>query len=295
MKETWIVEGLMPERAIDRLQRAGIYVFSVKKIEKKQILFCINKKDNEKAFAIYPNMCYNSKRESVYSFARVGALGARERKIAHQRLLGIGLGICMFFMLFFSASSYIFRVDVVGTDIYRRETLEILQANGVRLYAPYESGKEDVICARILALDGVEFCSVQKRGNTLRVEIRLNAFSSDYRESGDLISPRNGVIENVVTLGGTVLKKVGEQVSAGEIIVAGYFISGDGETLEHTPTAVVAKTRLICEERIGGESLEDATAQARLFVEDVGGKVLEIIPEEGAVVVRYSLVLKKNM
>ncbi len=295
MKEKWIVEGLMPERAVDRLQRAGIFVFSAKKIEKKQILFCINKKDLEKAFAIYPNMCYNSKRESVYSFTRVGAKSARERKIARQRLLGLGLGICIFFLLFFNAAAYVFRVDLVGTDIYRRETLEILQANGVRIFAPYVSGKEDVICAKILELDGVEFCSVQKRGNTLRVEIRLNAFSDDNRENGDLVSPCDGVIENVVSLGGTPLKKTGERVTAGEPIVADYFTSGDEETPQATKTTVVAKVKLICEERIGGETLEIATAQARLFVENVGGRVLEIAPEDGVVVVKYSLVLKKNM
>jgi hypothetical protein len=290
-----MVEGLMPERAVDRLQKAGICLFSVKKIEKKQILFCINKKDLEKAFAIYPNMCYNNKCESVYSFTRVGAMSARERKIVGQRLLGVGLGICVFFALFFNAAEYLFRIDVVGTDIYRREALEILQANGVRLYAPYVSGKEDVICSKILGLDGVEFCSVQKRGNTLRVEIRLNAFSKDNRENGALLSPRDGVIENVVALGGTPLKKKGERVTAGEIVVGDYFTSGDGETLERTKTTVVAKVKLLCEERIVGETLETSTAQARLFVENIGGRIEEMTPDGDGVVVKYSLVLKKNM
>ena len=73
MKEQWLVSGIMPEKVVDRLQKAGICVFQVKKVEKKQILFCINKKDLEKAFAIYPNMCYNSSRENVYTFTRVSA------------------------------------------------------------------------------------------------------------------------------------------------------------------------------------------------------------------------------
>ena len=34
LKETWLVEGLMPERALDRLQKAGIPVYKAKKIKK---------------------------------------------------------------------------------------------------------------------------------------------------------------------------------------------------------------------------------------------------------------------
>ena len=44
LKEAWIVEGLMPERALDRLQKAGISIFKAKKIKKMQILFHISKK-----------------------------------------------------------------------------------------------------------------------------------------------------------------------------------------------------------------------------------------------------------
>ena len=59
-KVAWLVDGVMPERAIDKLQKAGISVFFAKKTKKTQILFHIMKKDIEKAFAIYPNMCYNN-------------------------------------------------------------------------------------------------------------------------------------------------------------------------------------------------------------------------------------------
>ena len=86
MKEYWIVEGVMPERALERLQKAGICIEKAKKIQKNGIVFCINKKDCEKAFAIYPNMCYNNIRGSVYTFTRVGAL-TRVKVYTFSRLL----------------------------------------------------------------------------------------------------------------------------------------------------------------------------------------------------------------
>ena len=58
-RERMIIEGLMPERALLRLRRAQIPIYNLKKIKKNQILFTVKRKDVEKVFAIYPNLCYN--------------------------------------------------------------------------------------------------------------------------------------------------------------------------------------------------------------------------------------------
>ena len=291
--ETWIVEGVMPERAIDRLQKAGICLNSVKKIKKKQILFCINKKDFDKAVAIYPNMCYNSKRGSVYSFTRVGDLGVRARKIARVRRIALGLGVCCFFGLVGGFSSCVFKIETIGAKVYEREIKQILKENGVVPYAFYESGKENGICAKILALDGVEFCSVRKRGNAVIVEIRTNAFSSARRTDGDLVSSCDGVVESIVSLGGTALKKAGEPVTAGEKLVGAYFVNGeDGSAVD---TFVVAKVKLVCEKRFAVDEGVDVVALARLFVEELGGQTLEIVTDGDSVIARYTVILKKNM
>ena len=57
--EKIVIEGNSPERALSRLQKAGICLLKVKKIKKNQILAIVTKKDSEKVFAIYPNLCYN--------------------------------------------------------------------------------------------------------------------------------------------------------------------------------------------------------------------------------------------
>ena len=291
--ETWIVEGLMPEKAIDKLQKTGICLTSVKKIKKKQILFCINKKDFDKAVAIYPNMCYNSNRGSVYSFTRVGDLSARAKKIARIRRIAVGWGICSFFLLVGLFSSFVFRIETTGADVYGREIRQILKENGIEPYAFYKSGKENGICAQILALDGVEFCSVQKQGNTVLVEVRTNAFSSARRQGGDLVAPCDGVVDALVALGGTALKKNGESVSAGDKLVCEYFFNDEnGNT---TQTFVVAKAKLICEKRFEIEDGIDTVATAILYVEQLGGKILEIATDGECVVARYSVILKKNM
>ena len=297
LKEAWIVEGIMPERALDRLQRAGITVFQAKKIKKMQILFHISKKDIEKAFAIYPNMCYNNIRGSVYTFTRVGALTTRERDIKRHRLVGILLGVCCWLIAVLISTGIVFKIEVVGSTIYKREAISLLRENGVKEFKVYPKEKQAFLIAKIMELDGVEFCSIQKQGNTVRVEIRQNPIPSLIREDGDLVSPRTCRIESVVTLSGTILKKSGEILQAGESIVGGFFIGFDGES--KTPTHVVAKAKLFCEEELILENEELARTQAILYVENIGGELISMAFEElenGVKVnVEFFLNVKKNM
>ena len=296
VKERWLVEGLMPERALDRLQKAGIPLFKAKKIKKNGIVFHIMKKDMEKAFAIYPNMCYNNIRGSVYTFTRVGAPTTRERNVKRIRTLGILLGICAFLAFSLASTKLIFKVEFLGSTIYEREVLSILKESGVRAFGFYEKGREEEFLPKILSLDGVEFCSVQKKGNTLRVEIRQTPLPQLKREQGDLIAPKNCVLQSAVALSGTTLKKSGDEIKEGESIVGGFFINADQSK---TQIEVVAKAKLLCVEQFLLEDEQNATAQAVLFVESLGGEICSIDVEEienGVIAtIKYTLVIKKNM
>ena len=75
LKQRVLIEGLMPERALLRLRRANIDVYDLKKLQKNQILFTVKKKDIEKVFAIYPDVCYNVSVYTPYKAKRMGAEG----------------------------------------------------------------------------------------------------------------------------------------------------------------------------------------------------------------------------
>ena len=74
-REKILLEGNMPERALLRLRRAEIPLFVIKKVAKNRILFSVKKKDCEKVFAIYPNMCYNNSANAAYKVKALGAEG----------------------------------------------------------------------------------------------------------------------------------------------------------------------------------------------------------------------------
>ncbi len=265
VKERLYIKGLMPERAMLRLRRAGIPVFDVTKIDKTTLLISVEKKDVEKVFAIYPNLCYNNTENSSFTVRRAPKKGLAKWLSLLKKRVGLLLGGLLFVGLTAFADGFVLGVEFVGTDVYARETYAALQDVNVRMFAPYRAGKEDMICAKLLAIDGVEFCSVKKKGMRLVVEMRTAPFAKDGFQNGKLYAKRSGRILSMSALRGTALKKVGDFVNAGEPLVGDWFSTESGEQVR---VQVIARVRMACtyESVIVANDEEEAFATAYLTV-----------------------------
>lgn len=297
-RERIALEGVMPERALLRLKRAGIAVYNVKKPQKNRLLFSVNKKDSEKVFAIYPDMCYNKNVYSPFFVKRAGAEGLLSLVRRLKNRIGILVGALAFCACTTYFDGWVFGVEYVGTDVYAREAAIVLEEYGVKPFSRYAGGNEDIVCAKLLALDGVEFCSVQKRGLKVRVEMRLSSFPKHTLQSGDMTAERSGRLVALTVLRGTALKAVGDEVTAGEALVGGYFQAESGERSEVAP---VARARIACtyEESLEASSAEEAFAKAYLAL-GLGEKD-EIVRSETApegntfhVKIEYETVVSRN-
>lgn len=255
------VEGIMPERALLRLKRSGICLYKIKKTQPNRILFCIKERDCEKVFAIYPPPCYNKNGRFPYTVAELGTTGAGKWIKTLRNRVGIALGILLFCALTLFGDSLVFGLEFSNSKVYAKEVKQILKENGISLFSRYESGKEDIICAQLLRLDGVEFCSVKKRGLWLVVDVRLSDFQKPERVKGNMLACRNGTLLQLTVLEGTALKKVGDSLQQGETLVGGYFLS---ETEEKKECLAVARARIACtyEALITAEAEEEAFAKA---------------------------------
>lgn len=272
--EKIVVEGIMPERALAKLQKAGICVFHVKKLKKNQILLSVNKKDAEKVFAIYPNVCYNISVYSPYTARRVGA----ERRLALLENLGrrpgLVVGALLFAAVTLACNRFVLRIDVTGSDSYRTEVLDVLERHGVKTFGKYPTGAEGEIASEILALDGVSYCSVRKTGMAVRVEVRLSAFSEPTAREGDMSAEHDGEILSMAVLRGTPEKKVGDRVVRGDTLVGGYSLSESGEK---TPVLVIARVTISClyEDFVEASDEREAFARAYLAIGADEGSTLE--------------------
>ncbi len=237
------IEGIMPERALLRLKRAQIPVYNVKKTQKNRILLTVKRKDIEKVFAIYPNVCYNKDAYHPYFVRKIGATGLGFHLSKLVKRTGLLLGGLLFMAVTLFLDGFIFGVEVVGAKAYTREVYEALEENGVKTFAPYKQGREDLISAKLLTLDGVEFCSVKKSGGRLVVEIRQSPFQKPESKDGVMLAKRSGTIENITVLRGSALKKVGDEVQRGEALVGDWFLLEDGGQVRVQP---IARVRIAC-------------------------------------------------
>ena len=262
-KQPLLIEGMMPERALLRLKRAGIPVYDAKKCEKNQILFYVNRKDSEKVFAIYPNVCYNNSINSAYFVRKAESVGIWKYIERAKRRVGLLLGglVCMLLVLL--SDPLVFEIEFTGTNIYAREARAALEEAGIRPFAPYEKGKEDLVCAKLLAIDDVEFCSVQKIGHRVVVEMRTSPFPTRDVKTGVMQAQRGGKIIAMTVLRGSPLKKIGDTVQAGESLVGDWFEGVDGGQVR---VEIIARVRIACtwEGMVEATSAEEAFAKAYL-------------------------------
>ena len=257
------IDGIMPQRALLKLKRAQIPLYDVKKPQKNRILFSTRKKDGEKVFAIFPNVCYNSSVSSPYVAQRVGEKGLGKVVKKLKSRIGLLLGGLLFCMATLAADAFVFGVEFVGSTVYAREAQIALEQNGIRLFRPYAKGNEDLVCAQLLQCSGVSFCSVQKRGMRVRVEVQLSPFTDVILTQGDMFIAYTGTLKALTVLKGTPLKKVGDSVQSGEKIV-GAWMAGENEQTKSVP--VIARAAVACtyENEVQAEDKQSAFATAYL-------------------------------
>ncbi len=276
-KEKIVLEGAHPERALKRLVKSGITVFWAKKIKKNQIMLLVSKKDSEKVFAIYPDLCYNKNNKKAYVARKAGKVGIYKYIHLLKNRFGIALGIALFLANVTFCQSLIFRVEFVTAD-YQKEGQAILHRYGITPFSLYPKDASKKASAELMGLPFVTFATVQKKGMCVTVEIRTSPFSEEKLVYGDMIAKHSGTISQILVLRGTALKAPSMRVEVGDVLVGGYFLLEDGKWQESYP---VAKVKILVTEQrfLEGEQVDPSFP--------VDGEVVEKKVErtdEGAIV-----------
>lgn len=301
MFESYEITSLTVNRAVNKVARAGIEAFNVRKIGKNKIRLSIRAKDSEKFFAIFHGSCYTItklkdkglKRLAVWAVYRVGVLA----------------GAALFCAVLFLSGMFVYKVEVVGSGShYRDEVRSLLSEAGLSPFSVYNDARAEAARAEILNLPAVSFCSVQKKGGVIIVGVEVNAETPARVPATSLIAPVAGKIEQIVCIRGTPCVKEGDEVEKGDTVVAGYADYGEGENIVRRSLAAIAKAVIRCEleyeyasEQESDEALSDAYAAALLKIGE--GEILEksadVRQEGGAFVyeihIRYAVTIAVNM
>ena len=259
------IQGIMPERALLRLRRAEIPLYDIQKTQPTRIAFSVSGKDEEKVFAIYPKAELSAGLYTSYTVTKLPVAGVDKALQTLKKRWGIIVGIGVFCCATLYADSFVFGVEIVGSKVYAREIYTALEEADIRPFAKYSMAKQDEFCAKMLALDGVEFCSVQKAGLWARVEMRLGGFAERKTQTGKMQSKYTGEVVAITVLRGTPMKKIGDKILAGETLVSDDVIVENGGQIR---VEVIARVQIACtyEALVCAEDEENAFAAAYLEI-----------------------------
>ncbi len=262
------VEGIAPFRALDKLAKRGIFVFGVRKLSPTRLKIRVKSKETQKVFAIFRGSCYTVTKAKNESLARLVSAAAKRP--------GAVIAAAVFAALVALGSSFVFRIDVVGSAAYRRTAAEeCLARAGVRPFRLYNAAAAEEAEDSLLSLPGVVFAEVKKSGTVVTVTLEEEEEIPPPVYEKSLYAPCAGVVEELVVLRGTALVVAGDTVAEGQELAGGFYLTESGERFETFAVArcVIVKTH-------GGEyrsaeksakALRDAVAAVS---SDAGGEVI---------------------
>ncbi len=224
-------EGLGVERVVDKLRAADIPVLAAEKTQKNGVRIAVEGKHRKKVFAILRSTCYNVTKVRARGAERFLSLGVKTAGL----LVGAAIALSSVLVL----ESRVLRIEVVGSGAYyEAEVREILSRGGVEIFSPAPKEK-GALTAEILSLPRVSFCSFKKQGAVLTVDVEV-AGDAKPLEAGALISPAEGILEEMVVIRGTPNFAVGDSVKAGDVLVSDFALYGE----EQREVIVIARAKV---------------------------------------------------
>ena len=206
----------------------------------------------------------------MYTVKRAGGNAVFRVLETLKNRIGLTIGAVLFAVLCLFSQNFILQINIVGETSYRREILQALEQGGLSVFQKYNDENNRLVCAEIFKLDGVGFCSIQKQGVTLLVEVRTNPFVTPSLTQGDMLAECDGQVVSVCALRGTAQVKAGDMVKRGQTLVGGYFYKQSGEQVV---VEVIASAKLLCEyqEQVAAQTPDEAFAQAYLQIAGLQG------------------------
>lgn len=268
------------ETVLKKLAKANIPVFSIKKRENR-LCFKVDSTNVKKVFAIFAHPCYN------INVSKHSPKNRAARFVLNRT--GVLVGAVFFLAAAVFSQNFVFRIDVTGSGSYLRgEIIAVVNSLGVKSGAFYRGFDQPRALSAIMALPDVTFCTIEKRGSILVIDVQTDGQSgvvSDYR---DLKSDVAGKVRSIVAVCGTPLVSEGDSVGAGDGLIGAYFVNAAGEResclavgYAHLECSAVNFYAADCESE---ENASAALSSVSLYAENILSRSYKVGRADGKVV-----------
>ena len=267
------------EVALKKLAKANIAVYKLKK-HGLTITFGVTEEYTEKVFAIFKHPCYNICVVKQSSAVRLAAF--------LKKRFGLVAGAALFCTLAFLSGSMVLSVKVTGNGSYlSNEVTSIADSCGVKPFSLSRNMDIPSLQAKVMALPGVNFCSVQRAGAYLIIDVHTEEENVLKAQSSPLKADVSGEVYRIVAICGTAEKAVGERVNAGDVLIGAYCVTAGGESVSclavgFAELKVTATVSLYYDEE-SDENAEDALKCTSLYSDKVLEKSCKASPCDGGV------------
>lgn len=212
----------VPSKGVGRLLTAlgrEVRVKGEKDAEEGMFRFSVSSRDKAKVVAICGCLCYNYK-----IIKEKGALLAVARAL---RRAGVAAGLVCSAVMIAVYPFFVTEVKFAGDDI--AGVRDAVARSGVRKGAFLPSFGGDELERELLALDGVAFASVTKRGTHVTVEVRAERAEEHFVDipTGAVTAKVTASVTRVVVTSGTAEVGYGDVVREGDVLIGAYVLSGE--------------------------------------------------------------------
>ncbi len=172
-------------------------------------------------------------------------------KVKKRPGLIVGLFFSIILYLFLSSCYWVIDVNE-NTDYSKEEILNCAYQNG--LYEGVLKGEIDeaLLATKIMNdLEDLKWVSINTMGSTVEIAVKESAETPiNYidNEVSNITAEKTGVIKSIEAKQGTVLVKIGEAVSQGQVLVTGVWDSNFGKNewqIEEEPTQFATASRAV--------------------------------------------------
>lgn len=265
------------EAVLKKLAKAQIPVGNVR-AEGVKVRFSVNREYIRKVFAIFKHPCYN--------------IVIRDKSVSMRfcdflkRRLGVVIGIFVVFAAIVFSQTTVLRISVTGNAEYlTQRVLAVAAECGAKPFTSCSGLDKPLLAARVTSLDGVEFCSVSRKGWAIVIDVHVRSDSHGNASKSPLRAQKSGVIKSLTVLCGTAEKSVGDSVSVGEVIIGNYECLPNGETSECRAVGFaeieVQGSVTLFYETTSAENERQALSAPSVYSESVIKKSLSITPCDG--------------
>lgn len=267
------------ETALKKLTKAEIPVYKLKK-KGARLRFSTNSEYTKKVFAIFAHPCYNVvvKKDSPKNRLK-GFFGRR---------FGLVAGAALFVAAAIISGNSVLKIKVTGSGSYLSpQVLSIAYECGAKEYSLCKGLDKPLLQAKVLALPGVNFCSVQRQGAYLVIDVQAENENFATTEYKPLVSSVSGVVEEVVAICGTPEKAAGDNVMAGDTLIGAYALDEEGQSSKCLAVgfARIASTVTLtvffdCESE---DNARNALSSASLYSDEIVKRSYKVKPCDGGV------------